>query len=807
MSYEVEYVSDDDDELTASDIESFRKDIYGLDGYSSGDLRPASGYGTSTPPSSPFSADMSDVSSSSSESSRRSTRLTDVGVRRNADIRVVDTRRVSTPSELAMLLSAVMRQYTNLLHSYTHLLKLALDSPGKRDAPKTARDLYTLARNTLSDVRYYKDQLVGIDRALSGRGVAYFSDTIVQRVYLNDPFIQTMDISRKSKYYGVDPNALVVHGNLGENTNIRVLNMSGLKFSRASYVNKLAKALSKNSTMVNVELYDMNIGNRGVNIIAGAFYHLGVGVRNRTVTHLNLGGNYRSILGSDRFSTRILANMIARNSTITHLALPGLDIESNGLNTLVEGLLLNNTIIELDISNNPVGSHHETGGFGAFGRMLSENTTIESLIMAGCFLDRYDLNNLVQEATATHNVLSQLDISGNDFSSEEAALEIADLIRNNGLITMLNINSCGLTSAGMQSVFVAMVENPVIVNLDAGANRIDYYTGEAIGLALTRSKQIRHLDISSSFAARNAWFRRTTEEDRDGNTVTTSVGIAVGLARNDSIISLNVAGNIQMGVDGAGALGAALTNTGPISKAVHNNRTLQSISFRNCLIGPEGTVAFSVCLRSRNNALTTLDMSGCAMMDNGLVKLVEAILVYNRIEKLVLESNLIGMARRRNTGFDAVSTVGARSIAKLIGDNASLTHLDLRKNVIGNDSAGILSESLRHTTSLTYLDLSENNLSDEYAGQIVDNGLDRNGSIVEFNIDSREQAFDRRLRSRIDPIIERNKFRGTRTTSLVSLAMSIARQYIEPSVIEETLPGTLIERSEAKRQRASSSKQ
>jgi hypothetical protein len=53
---------------------------------------------------------------------------------------------------------------------------------------------------------------------------------------------------------------------------------------------------------------------------------------------------------------------------------------------------------------------------------------------------------------------------------------------------------------------------------------------------------------------------------------------------------------------------------------------------------------------------------------------------------------------------------GCKWIAKGISQNASLDHLNIKGNMIGDDGISLLAESFKQAQNLTYLDISLNEI-------------------------------------------------------------------------------------------------
>ena len=106
----------------------------------------------------------------------------------------------------------------------------------------------------------------------------------------------------------------------------------------------------------------------------------------------------------------------------------------------------------------------------------------------------------------------------------------------------------------------------------------------------------------------------------------------------------------------------------------------------------------TLCLALRvNTSLTSLDLSGNLIQDEGANSLSEALRVNTSLTYLQLSQNNI-------------CAEGAHSLSEALRVNTSLTSLNLSQNYICAEGAHSLSEALRVNTSLTYLKLSQNSI-------------------------------------------------------------------------------------------------
>ena len=151
------------------------------------------------------------------------------------------------------------------------------------------------------------------------------------------------------------------------------------------------------------------------------------------------------------------------------------------------------------------------------------------------------------------------------------------------------------------------------------------------------------------------------------------------------------------------------------------NSSLTSLNLRGNSIDDEGASSLSEALRV-NTSLTSLDLRGNPLGDEGASSLSEALRVNTSLTSLHLRDNSIG-------------DVGASSLSEALRVNTSLTSLDLCWNSIGAEAASSLSEALRVNTSLTSLNLSCNKIKDEQVNSLSE-ALRVNTSLTSLDLSS-----------------------------------------------------------------------
>jgi hypothetical protein len=136
-----------------------------------------------------------------------------------------------------------------------------------------------------------------------------------------------------------------------------------------------------------------------------------------------------------------------------------------------------------------------------------------------------------------------------------------------------------------------------------------------------------------------------------------------------------------------------------------------------------------------NHTLTSLDLSGCLIGDNGAAFLAGALGGHATLTSLILNSNMIGevgaaslaTALTRNNTLtslalysNSIGATGAASLARVLQQhNSTLSSLNLRGNaMIGAAGAAFLADALHHNTTLTSLSLAHNRIGDAGAASL-----------------------------------------------------------------------------------------
>ncbi|KAI8597905.1 hypothetical protein EDD21DRAFT_446640 [Dissophora ornata] len=136
-------------------------------------------------------------------------------------------------------------------------------------------------------------------------------------------------------------------------------------------------------------------------------------------------------------------------------------------------------------------------------------------------------------------------------------------------------------------------------------------------------------------------------------------------------------------------------------KSLKTNNLLTTLNLRGNSIGNEGALALSEALET-NTTLATLDLGDNSIGDKGALALSEALKTNIALTTLNLISN-------------PIEKEGALALSEALKINTTLTTLNLKFNLIRKEGALALSEALKINTTLTTLDLGSNFIGNEGA--------------------------------------------------------------------------------------------
>ncbi|XP_008844366.1 NLR family CARD domain-containing protein 3 [Nannospalax galili] len=392
-----------------------------------------------------------------------------------------------------------------------------------------------------------------------------------------------------------------------------------------------------------------------------------------------------------------------KDCRIRKISLAENHISNKGAKALARSLLVNRSLIMLDLRSNTIGPQ----GAKALADALKINRTLTSLSLQSNII-KDDGAKCMAEALASNQTLSMLHLQKNligpmgaqwmadalkqnrslkelMFSSntigDGGAKALAEAMKVNQGMESLDLQSNSISDMGVAALMGALCTNQTLLSLNLRENSISPEGAQALAHALYKNNTLKHLDLTANLL-----------HDQGAQ------AIAVAVGKNCALTYLHLQWNfIQAGA--ARALGQAL----------QLNRTLTTLDLQENAIGDEGASAVASALKV-NTTLTALYLQVASIGIQGALALGEALAVNRTLEILDLRGNAIGVAgakalanalkvnsslQRLNLQENSLGMEGAICVATALSGNHGLQHINLQGNLIGESGARMISEAIK----------------------------------------------------------------------------------------------------------------
>ena len=240
--------------------------------------------------------------------------------------------------------------------------------------------------------------------------------------------VLNLDISKNSMEMSDDA-AVAISDILKFNTTLHELNVSynGITYPTAKII---IEALELNRTLQILDISNNCLSDEGTVAISESLE------KNIGIQVLNLSGNFITDIG-----TKSIAKLLQNTKTILKaLNLSQNLITSQGATRVAEAVILNATLLKLDISCNRLSDE----GVAAISDCLKINTMIQELNISSNEITNVGAAKIA-EALQLNASLTKLDISSNTLSIKGASA-ISNCLQNNKTLQELNISSAVLAS-------------------------------------------------------------------------------------------------------------------------------------------------------------------------------------------------------------------------------------------------------------------------------------------------------------------------------------------------------------------------
>ena len=363
-------------------------------------------------------------------------------------------------------------------------------------------------------------------------------------------------------------------------------------------------------------------------------------------------------------AAKVIGEVLKSNVNFSRVELGKNMIGDAGIIQLANNLLKNLNIVHLDLSSN----------------CLTPEGTRDFLTLI-----------------ANHGSLSSIDISSHEGLNRNrlcayGAEPFATILKQNALLSMLNLAGTSLGVEGIVYIAEGLYENSSVVYLNVANNTIGARGAEILAKVAAKSKLIE-LNLSGN---------------RIGNEGVDYVSALLGGTYEGgcSIVKLDLSKN-EITSKGAGKIYSSLKTNG----------TLTHLNLEGNPFGAQSTYNLYSFLAD-NVVLSQLNLSNCELRNDFAIVLSDGLGKNRGLLNINLSHNII-------------EDVGISSLAQGLLRNYSLKCLDLSSNRIQNPGGLALANALKMNRSIEQLNLRDNNIRDE-AGQLFSEVSRFNRSLIKL---------------------------------------------------------------------------
>jgi Ran GTPase-activating protein (RanGAP) involved in mRNA processing and transport len=324
---------------------------------------------------------------------------------------------------------------------------------------------------------------------------------------------------------------------------------------------------------------------------------------------------------------------------------------------------------------------------------LKKNTTLRELTLE---FSRGTTISPILTSVRDHPLLRRLCLHG--YAVDLTGLETV-LLSNNSKITELDIHRFyrGPRIMGLTRVLQALERRPTLTKLGLHFCRLGPDEAKLLQMALCNTPSLQSLDLASN--------------DLGGAEL---AELAPALYQNTSIKVLDISGNNLIDVASAEILRDVL----------RSNKTMTALDLSGNIFGrTAGAVDCIADGLGSNSTLLKIDLSSCCLEDDDVSVLAQTLVSRSTtLQKLTL-------------GWNSITSTGVGVLLETMEQGCHITDLDLQRNYIGNEGAGLLARSLRNNAlpNLTRLSLSHCGIGDDGFIALV-SALEQNTSLIHLDL-------------------------------------------------------------------------
>ena len=556
------------------------------------------------------------------------------------------------------------------------------------------------------------------------------------------------------------------------------INLQDIRMTGHNEIEIISDYLKINNTLTKLILSNIGIGDKGVEKIAEAIKE------NTTLQNLNISCNTIYSNG-----IKALSRALKTNKTLHKLNISENIMDDQGAKYLAETIQVNKTLLELDISKNEIS---KKGVMNVLEASTNQRTLQKILCTHNKLIESevVDINKYIKRNNAVHIFDTSWNNIITEYESEMDAQRYYLIIikfqsstwlvdgnfetkcsKNNELWLVddnyrkwynSNMQYNFLHDALTELKFIPSIKSCLILHhciqtimkistlkkLDISGNKISDDGAIQLSKCLSTKGSLIELDLSKNkisckgvSAIAKAMHMNTTVQKLDvsNNEISDDCTVALSkcLKTNTALIDLDVSNN-SISCKGVSAIAEALQV---------NSTTLQKLDISNCIVGDDGAIAFSKCLKI-NTKLIELKLSGNEITSNGMSAFAVAMQENNALQKLNISNNNIsddGMVVfskyleknvslvELNISGNGITCQRARTIAEAMQMNTTLRKLDISNNEILNDGVKAFSDYLNTNPPLTELKMSQIGITSDGASAIAQS-LEMNNALQKLDV-------------------------------------------------------------------------
>ena len=391
---------------------------------------------------------------------------------------------------------------------------------------------------------------------------------------------------------------------------------------------------------------------------------------------------------------KLIAAHLKVSSAISELFLEQGDIQLNedGLFHIAEALQTNSSLVFLTL--NSLNLEHTEQNGSALTKMLQVNNSLKYLNISDHACVDPKILNCIFEGLQHNTGLKCLILSKTPiyFDDSDTTTSFVTMLHKNKSLTYLDLSENHvITQKGACCIFEGLKHNTTLswlyLNNDHFYNgcQADQATVKSLSQMLQVNKSLAHLDLSKStnFLESELCY------------------IFEGLQHNTALLELDVS---------CTGITATDTVTKSLTTMLQLNRSLTHLDLSsNKTFSDSGACCIFEALQSADTTLVNLNLSNCGMTVSAIESLTK-MLQLNRSLKFL------------NISRNHLSDSGAQCIFQCLKHNATLIKLSLRKTCItaDPDTAKSFAKMIHENKSLTHLDISRNDSMCENSQELDD---------------------------------------------------------------------------------------